>query len=251
MEWLQWLQINKPEHGFMYDGIVCKADWDTAPKRLLFILKDYNEKGKREPLHTLDLDSEDERKKFFNLRSHLRWNISKPHKWRTWDNVARWAYGLLHSEIGKYPSFAEADRQGDAKHRAQNLRKVAVVDVKKSPGKSSCDKARLKRYFTDNPESYSFLARQIALYGKLDLIICCGDGLFDIFKSIAEREPLQSSLQPYISENRKYLITQQGTIVVNFIHPLLLQKGITKEKAYNTLMATVQSALKENSHTKL
>lgn len=251
MEWVKWLQVNRPNHGFMYDGIVCKADWDLAPKHILLILKDYNEKGKREPLHILNLDSENDRKKIFNLRSHLRWNIGKPRKWRTWDNAARWVYGLLNSELGKYPPFAEADRQGDAKHRTVNLKKAAVVDVKKSPGKSSCDKARLKRYFKDNKESYSFLARQIALYGKLDVIICCGDGLFDIFKGITETVPLKSRMQPFISENGNYLITQEGTIVVNFIHPLLLQRGMNKEKAYNSLMGIVQSALTEISNTKL
>lgn len=247
MEWMKWLQVNRPDHGFMYDGIVCKANWDPARKHILLILKDYNEKGKRETLQPLDLDSENERKKLFNLRSHLRWNIGKPRKWRTWDNAARWVYGLLNSEIGKYPSFDEADRQGDHKHRTVNLRKVAVVDVKKSPGKSSCNKSQLKRYFKENSESYSFLSRQIALYGKLDIIICCGDGLFDIFKEIAQKEPLKSSVRPFISETTDYLITQEGTIVVNFIHPLLLQKGINKEKAYNSLMKTVQSALKEIS----
>ena len=251
MEWMKWLQVNRPNHGFMYDGIVCKDDWDLTRKHILFILKDYNEKGQREPLHSLDLDNEDERKKIFNLRSHLRWNIGKPQKWRTWDNAARWIYGLLHSEIGQYPSFAEADRQGDPKHRTIHLKKIAVVDVKKSPGKSKCNKSQLKTYFNDHPESYSFLARQIALYGKLDVIICCGDGLFDIFKSIAEKEPLQSSVYPFISERRDYLITQEGTIVVNFIHPLLLHKGMNKEKAYNSLMEIVQSALKDILHTNL
>ncbi len=83
----------------MYDGIVSQEEWNLAPKHILFILKDYNEKGKRKSF-------------WFDLRSYLRQSISEPDKWRTWDNVARWTFGLLHSEYGKYPSFSEANRQG-------------------------------------------------------------------------------------------------------------------------------------------
>ena len=103
----------------------------------------------------------------------MLWGISSPKHWRTWDNAARWVYGLMHLDTNYYPSFSEVDRQGDANHRSENLKKVAVIDVKKKPGNSNCNISQLNKYFKGYPESYTFLARQIALYGRLDYIICC------------------------------------------------------------------------------
>lgn len=252
MEWMQWLRVHHPKHGFMYDGIVCKEEWDRSSKHVLLVLKDYNEKGKYSPLNEVDINNRDDIKEnIFNLRYYLQKGISKPSNWRTWNNAARWVYGILNSSMGNYPSFVEVVKQGDARHRSANMKKVAVIDVKKKPGKASCNKTQLFRYFAEYPESYSFLARQIALYGKLDFVICCGDGLFEIFKRIASCEPLKKQLMPFASKHDDYLITRDGIVVINFIHPLLLKKGFQKEEAYNSLMKTVQKAMEELSFNEI
>ena len=251
MEWMEWLQRNHPKHGFMYDGIVCQDVWDAAPKHILFVLKDYNEKRKdRKPFHLLDINKTEDRKELFNLRSHLQWHISGRENWRTWDNAARWIYGLMHLTADYYPSFSEADQQGDAKHRSNNLKKVAVIDIKKKPGKSSCNLSQLNRYFKEYPESYYYLARQIALYGKLDFVVCCGDGIFEHFNKIAKQEVLGDNYTPKASSIVKndYYISENGTIVINFIHPLLLKKGLRKDKEYKRLMEIAQKALSELDH---
>lgn len=248
IEWMKWLQVNHPEHGFTYDGIVSPEDWNAAPKRILLLLKDYNQKSKERPFIELNLDDEKDRATLPNVRRHILWGIKSPDQWRTWDNAARWVYGLMHLSTEHYPSFSEADQQGDANHRSKNLKKVAVIDVKKKPGRSSCKLSQLNRYFKDYPESYIFLSRQIALYGKLDFVICCGEGLFDIFKSIAKQDTLTSQFLPYIYEDKDYLICSNGTIVINFIHPLLLKRGLHKDKVYKHLMEIAQKALSRLPH---
>lgn len=243
IEWMEWLRVLHPEHGFMYDGIICKEEWDNTENHILFILKDYNEKGTRKPLNVINInDANDIKNNIFNLRYHLQHSVNNPEKWRTWNNIARWTYGLLKSSLDYFPPFSSVNNQGDTKHRSSNLKKVAIIDVKKKPGKKSCNKKELSQYFKDYPESYSFLAKQIALYGKLDFVICCGDGLYDIFKEIVNHELIKEQFTPIVSNN-DYMITQNRTIVINFIHPLLLQKKYNKEKAYNRLMEIVQKAL--------
>ncbi len=248
IEWMKWLQVNHPEHGFTYDGIISPKDWNAAPKRILLLLKDYNQKSKEKPFIELNLDDEKDRATLPNVRSHILWGIKSLDQWRTWDNAARWVYGLMHLTTDYYPSFSEADKQGDAKHRSDNLKKVAVIDVKKKPGKSSCNLSKLKRYFKEYPESYNFLARQIELYGKLDFVICCGDGLFDIFKKLAKQDLLSTQLLPYLHEDKDHLICSNGTIVINFIHPLLLKQGLYKDKVYTLLMEIAQKALSRLNH---
>lgn len=151
----------------------------------------------------------------------------------------------MNSSLGAYPPFSEADCQGDAKHRSPNLKRVAVVDVKKKPGNASCSKSDLYKYFDEYPESYSYLARQISLYGKLDFIVCCGDGLFDIFKIILGNVLLKEQYRPYAISKDDYLITRNGTIIIKYIHPLLLNKNHHKQDAYIKLMETAQKALKD------
>lgn len=72
-EWSKWLQLNHPEHGFMYDGIVSKNDWESATPKILFLLKDYNESsGKPLNLSDINLDLKSDRDRLFNLRWYLK-----------------------------------------------------------------------------------------------------------------------------------------------------------------------------------
>lgn len=233
-EWTKWLQKNKPEHGFTYDGVLCRESWIDAKKHILFLLKDVNNVS----------DS-------FNLRYYILNGVCNPDNWRTWDNVARWAYGLMQTEQGYYPDFSEADKWGFANKRVDALRQVAVVDIKKKPGKNHCTKKMLEDYFHEYPESYTFIAKQISLYGKLDYIVCCGDGVYEILLDIIKQE--NTILSNYFGRDLKYIardktlcayrIAKSGTIIIDYRHPLLLEKGVNKRNVYLRLMNIAQDAL--------
>ena len=243
IEWMNWLKDNHPEHGFMYDGIVCKQEWDKAEKRILFVLKDYNEKGVYTTLDKVDLnDKECIKHNIFNLRYYLQKGIEAPKNWRVWDNVARWSFGLNHINADQYLPFDKVDYQGDSKHRSSNLKTIAVLDLKKKPGKSSCNKSDLIKYFKEYPENEGFIARQLSLYGILDFVICCGDGVFEIFKDITKKETIRDIYEIAIRRTN-YFVTKHGTVVIKYRHPLLLKKGIHKDKAYKTLMELVGKAI--------
>ena len=233
-EWTRWLQENKPEHGFTYDGAICRESWNDVNKHVLFLLKDVN-------------DASDS----FNLRYYILNGVCKAGNWRTWDNVARWAYGLMQTEQGYYPDFSEADKWGLANRRVDVLKQVAVVDLKKKPGEKHCNQKMLEDYFQEYPESYTFIAKQISLYGKLDYVICCGDGVYEIFLDIIKQEC--SILSDYSGRDLKYIardstqcayrIANSGTIIIDYRHPLILGKGVSKRSVYLRLMNIVQEAL--------
>lgn len=248
LEWMSWLKKNHPEHGFMYDGIVCKQEWDKADKHILFILKDYNEKGTFATLDKVDIkDKECIKQNIFNLRYYLQKGVESPKNWRVWDNVARWTFGLNHVNVNQYLPFNEVSFQGDSKHRSSNLKKIAVLDLKKKPGKSSCNKSDLIKYFKEYPESEEFIARQLSLYGILDFVICCGDGVFEIFKDITKKEEVIRDVYEVAIHKTNYFVTKHGTIVIKYKHPLLLKKGIGKEKAYLNLMEVTRKAICERN----
>ena len=106
----------------------------------------------------------------------------------------------------------------------------------------------LDTYFDQHPEAYSFLARQISLYGHLNYIVCCGDGVFDHFQKIMQNPMFQNSHYVVKHKGKNYLITESGIIIINYRHPLLLQKSVSSKLAYTQLMDIVQSALKERTN---
>lgn len=252
IEWMKWLQSHFPSHKFTYDGIVCVEEWQTTPTKILLVLKDYNDSSQSDrhlPLDKFNMeDREAVKANVPNLRYHLANNISSKRNWRTWNNAARWVYGLLNTRLGYFPSFTEVNPQGNYRHRTTNMRKVAVLDLKKSPGRSSCNKSMLDTYFDLHPEAYSFLARQISLYGYLDFIVCCGDGVFDHLMQIMQNDIFQKSHYVVMYKGKNYVITVSGTIIIDYRHPLLLHKGVSSKLAYTQLMDIVQSALKEKAN---
>ena len=243
IEWMNWLKNNHPEHVFMYDGIISRRDWDLAEKHILFVLKDYNAKGNSVSLDEVDInDGEDIKRNIFNLRYYLQEGIKEPKNWRVWDNVSRWTYGLLHLTIDSFPSYREVDIQGNAHHRSANLKKVSVLDLKKELGTARCSKQQLNHYLRKYPECRLFTSRQIELYGKIDYVVCCGDGVYNAFLQTTQQGKLKDSYES-LTNRPNYCITKQGTIIIKYIHPLLLHKKYCKESAYSDLMKIVQNAL--------
>lgn len=109
----------------------------------------------------------------------------------------------------------------------------------------------LEDYFHEYPESYTFIAKQISLYGKLDYIVCCGDGVYEILLDIIKQE--NTILSDYFGRDLKYIardntqcpyrIAKSGTIIIDYRHPLLLEKGVNKRSVYLRLMNIAQDAL--------
>ena len=130
---------------FIKDGIICEEEYSNP--HILFVMRDTNVS------------------KEVDVREDLReWGSG----WKTWNNAARWAVALLTGNID-YP--LEIDRRAE-------MRKVAVINIKKKSGGARAYKEELQ----EAAKQYgNFSLREIELCDP-SIIICGGFGNADILK---------------------------------------------------------------------
>lgn len=147
-----------PEYGisaFVKDGIVSSEEYETP--HVLYVLRDMN-CGEEE----------------CDLRAELARDGSG---WKTWNNAARWTIALLDNEED-YPKRITTEM------RAAQMRRVAVINIKKQGGASRVDwPALVEAAKTQNNE----IMREIELCDPA-IIICCGGGNADVLKEHVFRE---------------------------------------------------------------
>ena len=177
-------KIDRP--GFVADGIVDEEYYISSSPRLLFILKEVNDKNNGG----------------WDLRDYIKGG-GRP---QTWDNVTRWVEGIrsLHEDI-PWSNLGSIN----VARRSQALLSIGAVNVKKSPGVHVTDKKALKEIATKDKENFK---KQISLYNP-DLIICCG--VFDLFRSLTDSEKGQETTSRGIS----YYEFNSKCHVVSYAHP--------------------------------
>lgn len=131
---------------FVVDGVIDQDVFKLQTKKILFILRDKN--------CSIRLEDADNK-----LACELNDHGSG---WRTWNNVARWTSALI--DESDYP-YDISD-----KIRAEHMRKVVAMNLKKEAGTSRTNGDELefatKSYWNE-------IYRQIEIYSP-DIIICCG-----------------------------------------------------------------------------
>jgi hypothetical protein len=142
--------------GFVSDGVVSESDYLNSNIKICIVLKEVN-----------DPDGGG-----WDLRKFLA-DGARP---QTWNNVVRWVSSIRN--IGKNISWQDIDKL-DNEDRSIQLKTICAMNLKKSPGTHTTDKASLN--FVANEDS-EFIKKQYSLYDP-DLTICGGTG--DLFKSVA------------------------------------------------------------------
>jgi len=125
---------------FISDGIVDEKCYEKP--HILFILRDMNSKEERDLCEDLRTDGSG---------------------WKTWNNVARWIQALLDGD-SNYPNRITKES------RVQQLRRIAVMNLKKEHGGPHVDGEQLKQSVLDHKE---FILEEVKLCTP-ELIICCG-----------------------------------------------------------------------------
>ncbi|CAN2042122.1 Uracil DNA glycosylase superfamily protein [Candidatus Magnetomoraceae bacterium gMMP-15] len=135
---------------FITDGIIDQEKWDISEIKILFLLKEAYE-------------SNPEVKTGWSLCNLISKNWKGPKGKMCWA-MAQWAYGIqqLH-KTGDVPFF---QRRGDDLKRA--LLSSAVINLKKSEGKSKSDNKDLSSYVKSD---WDLIERQIDLI-KPNIVIC-------------------------------------------------------------------------------
>lgn len=183
--------INHRENIFVSDGIVNIEYWNnTNCKKILFFLKEAY--GKKEDC---------------SLTKPL---VTEEPYGSIWKRVVEWSYGISKTsekEIASYPL--------DEKDFSANnfwLNSIAVVNVKKSNGKSSTDMDELKAYAAYDKKE---LKKQIEIINP-EIIICgnTGEILNDIFDDKIKKGTKNDNWY-YITK----LIDEKEIKIIDFVHP--------------------------------
>ena len=172
---------------FVRDGAVSEHDYLKSCPRIAFILKEANDPG--DP---------------FDIRQFLQ--NRNGGKGYTWNNVARWVHGIRN-----LPSECDWScyENVDARFRREELRGIATMNMKKSPGGSSTRNSELKSVTRDDAE---FIQKQYAIYDP-DITICGGVG-----------ELFRQEVYPNMSWNQtthgvRWYWRKAHKCIVEFYHP--------------------------------
>lgn len=177
----RWRQVRP---SLVRDGIVDEEAYVESNLRVVLVLKEANSE-------------------------HGGWDLRKKlaasPNWQTWSTVTRWVRGLRQldrslpwSEIAATPSVAE---------RAEALRSICVVNLKKEAGGSQSNHDAIARFAR---EDASFLAEQFELCDP-DVVICGGVG--DLVNQVMR-------LGPWARTSRGLEFVQRGKChVLNYYHP--------------------------------
>ena len=151
---------------YVADGIFhesAESRWEMEKPKVLFVMKQPNSNN---------LLGEDYRT--YELHDVLLGN-------QNWEQLFARLYGIIHTTAQGYPSYKEATRQ-ESMIEAFTQHAFAMINIDKEHGFGTTDTAELKRYAQENA---SFIRRQIEILAP-DIIVCCGQGVFDIVNGIMQ-----------------------------------------------------------------
>lgn len=145
-----WKESEKHK-GFLFneDGIVNQEIWNQQNKKILFFFKEAYHKDEYEN---------------YNLAKDL--NENEP--WRMWLRVAEWVYAIQNTTITKIAKYGENLASHDL------IKSIAVVNVKKSNGKSTSNDDDLMSYASADKD---LLRKQIEMI-KPNIIVCGNTGKY-------------------------------------------------------------------------
>ena len=173
--------------GFVCDGVVSEEDYMASTPKIAFILKEVN-----------DPDGGG-----WDLRKF----ISEGGRSQSWDNIARWVYGIRNiSSIPNWDFFENISKE----FRIKTLQSICVLNLKKSPGTHTTDHASLKAVANEDRE---LIKKQYALYDP-DITVCGGTG--PLFKSVVGHESLDWKKT---RRGIRWYERDPNKIVISFAHP--------------------------------
>lgn len=181
---------------FIRDGIVDPTCYESP--HILFILRDMNCRQERD------------------LCGDLRRDGSG---WKTWNNIGRWTKALLDGA-------AEYPRDMSAEKRAAQLKRIAVMNLKKEGGGGRTDGTLLLEAVRQQRDP---ILDEIHLCDP-DLIVCCGlsmkhcpgnaDLLWQyVFPDCSDRKNLPSENLPHTWQFYYAAINGKQVPVISFCHP--------------------------------
>lgn len=194
------------------DGIVNPKIWLEHTLKLLFVLKDTNRQ--KDSIADLLNDPFNPKNESGIKDSELRKNKNISNLRKTWLNIARWSYGFNRiAKNNQIDDWSEIDQSSDWYNERDDkngwlgeLKNIAVINLKKTPGESTAKHAEL----LDAANKYgNYIWDQIDLI-KADVVVFC---------SVSEY--LVDDKQTNWKETTKgyWYFKTKDTIYIKFWHP--------------------------------
>lgn len=205
------LEINHADGVFVKDGVVCPEQWFSQEIRPLFLLKE---------AYGGDKD--------WSLLDYL---LSNNKLGKIWQRIAEWTYGLMETtfqQISPYTTELNHKQLGN-----EYLKKIAVVNIKKSGG---CSNSKMEEIMAYAEIDRNYLKCQLKLCDPT--IILCGytGAALDIVmgKSVCRDKNVNRFCWTRLNNH--------WVLVVDYWHPANQYPDIMN---YYGLMGIYQQALRE------
>ncbi len=158
----RWDEVSPQMGGrFIADGPLSPGDWESTPLRVLFLMKEAYDRG---------TDPKDR----WTLPSLVReWIDQEEPLPRTWQNLFLWSRAMHTYDPAMPPSHQLPENPAEY---WEFLKRCAVVNVKKSQGKSKSTDDDLRNYLslsTGDWRNSQWLEQQVRVLDP-HLVICCG-----------------------------------------------------------------------------
>ena len=209
--------INHKDNVFVKDGIIDPEIWFDSEVRPLFLLKEAYGWENDADLVSDYLKKEDKK---LGL---------------TWRRVSQWTYGILNTSIEKLPVFKKSAEYSDGNNVW--LKRIAVMNIKKSNGKKTSDSADIYAYASNDREE---LLEQLKIFDPT-VIVC---GYTYEYLELITGESIKKDQGN--NENWYYYmeINNHPVIVLDYYHPANEYPDLLN---FYGLVNIYQQALKNNS----
>ncbi|MGF1866928.1 hypothetical protein L4D15_16990 [Enterovibrio norvegicus] len=173
--------------GFVSDGVVSEPHYLKSPLRVCFVLKEVNDLGGGG----------------WDLRQFIREGARK----QTWNNISRWTKCISHIEHDFHWSELAKISNSD---RIKILKSVCAMNLKKSPGGHTTEKASFNQVVGDDK---NYIQEQYSLYAP-DITICCGTG-WDLHWALE----LENEAVRQTNRGINWFLNHNNKAVIMFSHP--------------------------------
>lgn len=214
----QWRNERSCTEGiFIPDGYVDEEAWSGATLKLMVLLKEVNSS-----------DAGWDLQQFVREKGYLKESS-------TWPVLLRWTYGILNG----FPEYSEVEqRYLDVKEEADEfLRKVYFANVKKIAGGAKANHTDVERHIEEAGE---LLLQQIRVVNP-DLVLCCGDVIFQGVHELLKRSGPHRFELKQTSGGLEYIMWDDiQTVFIRYHHP---NAYYPRAMSYTYLMKEIQKIL--------
>ena len=202
------------KNGICYDGIVDEAVFESTPKKIAFLLKETNgndANGER----SAELSDWDYRA-WLQEKQAVSFESSGEKLYRTFYSLCMWVDVFYDAVAGKAVSFEEycAERRLEPETLRSNLRKTAIINLKKTWGGGSTAWKALDSYL-QSEAAKEVIQKQLDTIAP-DIVVCGSREVFDFAKQIfdAQEDTLQIGSGKTVS-----IFRANGMVFLDFYHP--------------------------------